>query len=58
MPIRSRGMLESTMPASLMAWFARYRVSLVALDMVRKSWGGMPKSLREMSTFWNAPTLQ
>jgi hypothetical protein len=46
-PIRSRGMSDSRMPDARMALSASHMVILVASVMVRKSWGGIPSSLRE-----------
>jgi hypothetical protein len=57
-PIRSRGMPDSRMPEARIALSASHMVIFVAEVMDRKSWGGIPSSLRETWKSRNAPTWQ
>jgi len=57
-PIRSRGMSEDRSPEVRMAWSASHMVIRVDSVMVRKSWGGIPSSVREICKSVKAPTLQ
>ena len=46
------------MPDSRIALSASHMVSFVEEVMDRKSWGGIPSSLREMGKSRKAPTVQ